>query len=405
MVSLLRHGDLLAGGFLLTFASSLGQTWFIALSGPAVRGELGLGHGGFGALYSAATLASGLLLAWLGAAIDRVDLRRAAPVVAVGLAFGCFAMAAVDHPLALLPVFFVLRLCGQGLMSHLAMTMLARSFTVARGKALAIGGLGFPAAEALLPAVVVLALATLGWRQTWTVAGLVALVALPPLLGLLLRRAGGGTDMVAARASAPLPQGRAEILLTLRFALLLPAMLTTSFVVTAVFFHQGALATAKNWPAGWFAVCIPAYAAASVAATLLAGVLVDRWGARRLLPLFLLPLSAAMALLAAADAPLAGLVAMALAGLTAGASNTVVTAGLAEIYGLENLGTVRALGASAMIVASALSPVLVGVALDVRIAMEAVLLVCLGLGLGAGLLAARGVAASRPALPEGTDRG
>ena len=92
------RGDILAGGFLLIFASGPGQTWFIALSGPALRGELGLSHGAFGVLYALATLASGTLLLWLGAAVDRVQARRMAVPVTLGLGLACLAMAAVAGP-------------------------------------------------------------------------------------------------------------------------------------------------------------------------------------------------------------------------------------------------------------------------------------------------------------------
>jgi MFS family permease len=82
---LASHRRLLAFGFLLAFASSFGQTFFIALFGAELRAELELSHGELGAVYSAATLASGLLLMWAGSALDRFDLRAVTAVVCVGL--------------------------------------------------------------------------------------------------------------------------------------------------------------------------------------------------------------------------------------------------------------------------------------------------------------------------------
>lgn len=400
MHPLLGRADLLAGGFLLTFGSSLGQTWFIALSGPALEAELHLSHGTFGSLYSLATLLSGLSLMWLGGKIDMLAPRWMAMGIAVGLGLTCLGMASVVGPLTLFAVFFGLRLCGQGLLSHLAMTIVARGFTQLRGRALAIAALGYPAAEASLPVLVVLALGTFGWRPTWLVAGGAALLALPAAFLFLLRRTRTPARVIDLVGPAARSLRRRQVLFSARFAFLLPVMLTTGFVNTAVFFHQGALSSAKAWPAGWFAICIPAYAAASVIATLAAGVLVDRWGARRILPLFLLPLSTSLLLLASSTSALLAMAAMALAGLTAGASNTIVTVGLAELYGAASLAVVRALAASAMIVASALSPALVGVALDAGVTMNAVLLTCLGLSLAAGLFARRAILGWAPSLAE-----
>lgn len=394
MHPLLGRADLLAGSFLLTFGSSLGQTWFIALSGPAVEAELHLSHGAFGSLYSLATLLSGVSLMWLGGKIDMFAPRWMAVCIAVGLGLGCLGMASVGGPLTLFAVFFGLRLCGQGLMSHLAMTTVARGFSQLRGRALAIVALGYPAAEAVLPVLIVLAIGSFGWRQIWLVAGGGALLALPAAFLILLRRAQTPARVTGLPGPAAPPLRRRQVLFSARFALLLPAMLTTGFVNTAVFFHQGALSAAKGWPAGWFAICIPVYAATSVIATLAAGILVDRWGARRVMPLFLLPLSASLLLLATSTAAHLAMVAMALAGLTAGASNTIVTVALAELYGAASLAVVRALAASAMIVASALSPAMVGIALDTGVTMNTVLLACLGLSLVAGPLAARGISSA-----------
>jgi MFS family permease len=216
---------------------------------------------------------------------------------------------------------------------------------------------------------------------------------------VLLRRAAPPPTLQAADGGAP-PLARREIVWSVRFALLLPAILTTGFVVTALFFHQGAIANAKAWPPGWFAICVPVYSVASVMANLLSGVMVDRIGARAVLPWFLLPLCLGMLLLAASDAPYAAMTAMALTGLSVGSSNTVLTAALAEIYGMASLGTVRALGATAMVFASAASPALVGLALDAGAPIAVIMVGFASLCLLAGPLALHGVALD-PLTPSG----
>lgn len=62
----------LSAGFLLTFTSAFGQTWFISLFAGAIKAEYGLSDGAWGGLYSIATLsAAGLLFCW-GSAADTV---------------------------------------------------------------------------------------------------------------------------------------------------------------------------------------------------------------------------------------------------------------------------------------------------------------------------------------------
>ena len=105
---------LLAYGFLLSFGSGFGQTYFIALFSGNVRGEYGISHGGFGAVYAAATLSSALVLTWTGRWIDRIDLRRWTATVVVLLAGACLAMALAWNMVSLVVAIFLLRQMGQG---------------------------------------------------------------------------------------------------------------------------------------------------------------------------------------------------------------------------------------------------------------------------------------------------
>jgi len=86
---------LLLFGFVMTFGSSLGQTYFIGLFGGEMRGDLGLSHGDFGAIYSSATLASAVMLLWTGSLIDRLDLPHYSYLVVTGLTVGCLIMRSV----------------------------------------------------------------------------------------------------------------------------------------------------------------------------------------------------------------------------------------------------------------------------------------------------------------------
>ena len=52
------NARLLGFGFAMAFASSVGQTYFIGVFGPAIRGEFGLSHTSWSAIYMAGTLAS-----------------------------------------------------------------------------------------------------------------------------------------------------------------------------------------------------------------------------------------------------------------------------------------------------------------------------------------------------------
>ena len=61
-------------GFLLTFSSSIGQTFFISFFAGEIKSELNLSHGMFGTFYSAATLTSAIVFLWFGKFTDQFDL-------------------------------------------------------------------------------------------------------------------------------------------------------------------------------------------------------------------------------------------------------------------------------------------------------------------------------------------
>ena len=130
-------------GFALCFFSSFGQTFFIGVFGGAIRQEFQLSDGQLGGLYSAATLASACLLFWLGRAVDHHDLRRVTGLVCLGLAIASAGMAVASSPVFLFVSLLLLRLSGQGLMTHIGMTSMARYFDEHRAKAISLAGLGF----------------------------------------------------------------------------------------------------------------------------------------------------------------------------------------------------------------------------------------------------------------------
>ena len=143
-----RHRRLLAFGFLLTFASSAGQTFFIGIFGPNIREAFGLDHTGWGTLYLIGTLLSALILPWTGQLIDRLDLRWYVTFALTGLAVACLAISFAHSLVMLVVAIFLLRQMGQGITSHAAATSMARYHGPDRGKALAIASTGIALGEA-----------------------------------------------------------------------------------------------------------------------------------------------------------------------------------------------------------------------------------------------------------------
>lgn len=403
------HPDAVAFGILLTFVSSFGQTFFIGQFNDQIRAAFAISHGEFGTVYMIGTIGSAIALVWTGKRIDRMRLSTYVALVGAAMAVACLLMTLAQGLILLTLALFALRHAGQGLMSHTAVAAMVRRFDRNRGKAISLAAVGHPLGEALLPVASVAVVALVGWRAAWAAAAAISLLIVLPVSWWLVRRWDHGlaagedrrdadvqTDPAAPRdARAGDSWTRGQVLRDPRFYLLLPGVLAPSFVITGYLFHLQHIAAEKAWDDTVTALGFVGYAGAATAGAVWGGHLVDRHGARRVMPLFLplLAAAAALLLLPAAWSRTGGvdiLVVVAflsLQGASAGVTFAAVSAGWAELYGPRHIGEVRALVVSLTIAASALAPPAMGLLFDAGVTAAVVSLGCIAYcGLGSVLI-------------------
>jgi MFS family permease len=367
-VSARENLRLLAAGLTLTFVSSYGQTYFIALFGASIRQDFELTHGQFGAVYTAGTLASAVTLVWIGKAVDTTAVRILGLLTFAALAVACVAMAVNTSLLGLIGVIFGLRLFGQAMSTHLAMTAMSRWFDKYRGRALSIAGLGLPAGEAVLPLAVVASSAAFGWRTTWVIAAIsIAVVAAPVLVWLLRNEAKLSAEPSAGGAreeSRETHWTRAEVLRDPMFYGLIPIILAPPFMFTGLFFHQIHLAETVGWDVAAYAASFSVFAVGVVGSSLATGWLVDRVGSVALLPWFLIPMACGLAFLLMVRGAYVAPVYLGLIGLSGGSVSSMFGVLWADLYGTRHLGAIRALAVALMVAATALAPSILGLLID-----------------------------------------
>lgn len=364
-----ENGRWIAGGFLLTLFSSFGQTFFISLSAGDIRSEYGLSHGGFGALYMIATLASALTLPRLGRVVDRYPVSRVTLFVAPLLALACAAMALSHSLVMLFLVIYALRLLGQGMMTHIALTAMGKWFAAQRGRAVSVTSIGVNFGEAILPVAFVAVSAVVGWRNSWWIAaGLLLLVGFPAIYRSMLVERAPQSVIVDPSRPAIRDWTLREVLRDPYFYLVLAGVMAPPFIGTTIFFHQIYLVELRGWNEGVFATSFAAMSATTVVSALICGQLVDRFTAVRLLPLFLVPLSMACFVLAGVGAQWSAFVFMTLLGLSYGLSSTLFGSIWPEIYGTAHLGAIRSTIVSVMVFMSAAGPGLTGWLIDLDVA-------------------------------------
>ncbi|MFQ6553771.1 MFS transporter [Aestuariibius insulae] len=394
---LARNAPFLGAGALLTFGSSFGQTFFISIFAEEIQDGFGLSHGGWGLLYTAATTLSAIAVVWAGGLTDRFRVRALGLWVIPLLAGACLLMAVAPGLWTLGAAIFLLRFAGQGMMSHIGRVAIARWFIATRGKALSVANLGFSFGEAVLPILFVALLARYDWRLLWAACALAVLLLLPVLLRLLrLER----VPQHAAEEESSSGLGarhwtRPEVLRHRLFWLIIPALLGPPAFGTAFFFQQVHYAEIKGWSHLDLVALFPLYTAVATGSMLVSGVLIDRIGALRLMPIMQVPFIAAFLLFALVETPASAAFAIAIFGLSTGAMATVPASFWAEAYGTRHLGAIKAMSVAIMVFGSAIGPGLTGVLIDAGLGLETQMIGMSVFFAVAGILSALGIAGAR----------
>ncbi len=368
---ILSNPRFLAYGFMMLFFSGFGQTYYFGPYTDSVRQSFGMSHGDIGLLFSLATGLAGLLMMWAGRKIDDVDLRTFTFLICVTLIAGCFSMSTANSVFTLVLSFFLLRISGQGLMMHASFTSMARYFDKDRGRAISVASFGLALAQATFPLLAKSLNANFGWRDAWHYSALfLTLTLIPMMLWLLVghkeRHEAFLRDNEEGAQSKQLKSGwtRRVLLRDIRFYLMFPSAMTMPFILTGFIFHQQHVANLNGWPLGLQPKAFIAYAGVAFLCSVIAGPLVDKVGARKMIAWNTWPFMAGMISLALTDHQIAAWLYLGLSGITLGFGIPAGTAFWTEMYGPRHVGSVRAIMSSCGMLATALSPYVMGVAFD-----------------------------------------
>ena len=355
-------------GFIFTFFSAFGQSFFIGIFNPSIREDLSITHGQFGSIYASATLLSSLLLIWIGKKVDDMDVFKFSLFVIVLLSFACYFFSTIKIISLLFLGIFLLRLSGQGLMTHTATTTISRYFEQTRGRALSIGWLGLSFAEFALPVLMVFLLTSISWRNIWISISILALVILPLISFLLIkklklesRESGLKIDVENTKIKQ---WTRSEVIKDYRFYIIALNMLAMPSIATGVFVYQSFILSSKNWGPYVIAQSFMAYSILTVITLFIIGILIDKFTSRKLLIYMNIPILLATIVLFTFKSPISSYVFLGLIGITNALANVLGSSIWAEIYGVKFIGGIKALSASMMVFATAFGTAIFGTLID-----------------------------------------
>jgi len=366
-------------GFIFTFFSSFGQSYFLGLFNSSIRETLSITHGQFGTIYAIATLSSSLLLIWVGKKIDDVNVFKFAIFVAILLSFSCFFFSKVSSVVFLFIGIFLMRFSGQGMMSHTATTTISRYFTKSRGKALSVGWFGLSSAEFILPVLIVFLLTLTNWQNIWLIISLFVLIFLPVLSYLLVKNINldsrETTNDDEFKEENIKQWTRKEVIKDYRFYIISLNMLAMPWIATGAFVYQSFISNSKSWGQYVIAQSFMAYSVLTLITLLISGLLVDKFTSRKLLIYMNIPLLLSVFVIIYFNAPITAFIFLGLIGISNGLANLLGSSIWAEIYGVKYIGSIKALTTALMVFATAFGTALFGILIDSGFTIEKIAVV------------------------------
>ncbi len=360
-------------GFIFTFFSSFGQSFFLGLFNSSIRDALSITHGQFGTIYASATLLSSLVIIWVGKKIDDIDVFKFGTFVTLLLSFSCYFFSKVSSVTFLFIAIFLMRFSGQGLMSHTATTTISRYFTKSRGKALSTGWFGLSTAEFILPVFIIYLLTFMEWRSIWINISFVILL-LPIISYLLIKNIkldSREIDNNKNKRNIKVKNWkRIEVIKDYRFYIVCANMLAMPWIATGIFVYQSFILSSKNWGPYVIAQSFMAYSILSVITLFIAGFLIDKFSSRKLLIYMNLPFLLSLFLIIVFDNPIVSFLFLGLIGISNGLANVLGSSTWAEVYGVKHIGSIKALTTALMVFSTAFGTAVFGLLIDKGFSIE-----------------------------------
>ena len=361
-------------GFIFTFFSSFGQSFFLGLFNTSIRDTLLISHGQFGSIYASATLLSSLILVWFGKKIDNINILKFSYIVIILLAFSCFFFSKISSIYFLFFAILFMRFSGQGMMSHTASTTISRFFTRSRGKALSTSWFGLSTAEFILPVLIIYLLTIFEWRLIWITISVLVILFLPIASFFLVKNLNlesRETDSKNNKSEKKIKDWkRIEVLKDYRFYIISANMLAMPWIATGTFVYQSFILESKNWGPYIIAQSFMVYSIMSVITLFISGFLIDKFTSRKILIFMNLPLLLATIVIIYFNNPFTAFIFLGLIGISNGLANVLGSSTWAEIYGVKHIGSIKALTTALMVFSTAFGTAFFGILIDRGFSIE-----------------------------------
>ena len=374
MKNLSLNKKVLLFGFIFTFFSSFGQSFFLGLFNAPIRNELGISHGQFGSIYASATICSSLLLIWVGKKIDDYRILNYSFFVVILLFASSLFFSFISSVYFLAAAIFLMRLSGQGLMSHASTTTISRFFEKSRGKALSTIWLGLSTAEFILPVLVTYFFLIYSWRTVWQGISVLIILFLPLIILNTIKSVNLDSREIDKNFNQKKIKvkswKRKEVIKDYRFYIVSLNMLAMPWIATGIFVYQSFISESKMWSVYTIPKAFMVYSITSILTLFLSGFLVDKFTGRKLILIMNIPLFFAMFVLFNFNDQFYAYIFLGLIGVSNGLANILGSSTWAEIYGVKYIGSIKALTTAFMVFSTAFGTAIFGLLIDKGYSIE-----------------------------------
>ena len=367
MINLSINKKVIIFGFIFTFFSSFGQSFFLGLFNAPIRNELGITHGEFGNIYATATIFSSLLLIWVGKKIDEYQIIYYSFFVIILLFFSSLFFSFINSIIFLSIGIFLMRFSGQGLMSHTSTTTISRFFERSRGKALSTIWFGLSSAEFVLPVLATYLFVVYSWRSVWQGIAIIIIIFLPLVVLNTIKKIkleSREKDLSPKKNFKIKSWRRTEVIKDYRFYIVSLNMLAMPWIATGIFVYQSFISDSKIWNIYTIPKAFMVYSLASIITLFFSGFLVDKFTSRKLIPIMNIPLLIAMFVLFYYQHEMSAFIFLGLVGISNGLANVLGSSTWAEIYGVKFIGSIKALTTAFMVFSTAFGTAVFGLMID-----------------------------------------
>lgn len=375
--------SLLISIVLLTF-SIPGQTFFLGYFSEYLIMSQSVSTQTISLIFAISTVFTALFMHLFGKYSDTRSVSEAAFFSGFVLALGGILLtASLSNLTILLVAFSLIRLGGQGLLIHTALTNIVKAIKHRSSTAYGLTNFIYSLITLSVPFIVPYLSSLLGWPRLWITLSVLTLV---------------GTSWVAwaaARQSFKEPiESSQDTLETVshHYNLTEPAMmgvrctlLLMSSLLTILFLHQASFNISFDLEPEFLFRAYPVFLSCQLVTTLTLGPMIDKFSALRLLPLLFIPVCLGLLVILVLNQPILIYLALGLLGISAGFDILLGSIIWKEVYPADQFGKYRSRFEAIRIVVIGCSPIAFSALIKLGITVPIVLWTFFGLSVAAAV--------------------